>query len=99
VKCRKPDNGNCKCDECEFERKNGRQPPHFDMKLWACADCGCTDVQVMVWTHANNPTTTYGEVEHGEAYFCPQCEDAKSRLDEVDKPKPFKPTIDTERHK
>lgn len=64
--------------------------------LNACPECGCTDVEVSAWVHANTNELSESEGPTDQAW-CPQCEAsglesvcATRFLDLVDDPKPFK---------
>ena len=65
--------------------------------LYACPECGCTDVEVTAWINVNTSEIS-GSDGPLETAWCPQCEHAgresdigKGRhLETVDNPKPFK---------
>lgn len=56
-----------------LERNHVDRTPNRKTKLWACADCGCTDVHQTAWIEVNTGLNT-GEEGPLDAYFCPQCE-------------------------
>ena len=41
--------------------------------LYACPECGCTDIETSAWIHVNTGTNTEGEGPSSYD-FCPQCE-------------------------
>lgn len=64
-------------------------------QYYACPHCGCTDIQLQVWQHANS-----GEVydEAGGYNWCPRCEDKTGDgevgyMVMVDKPDPHRPPL------
>lgn len=58
-------------------RPDPNDPP---ADLYACEDCGCTDVRVMAWTHANTGAVVGGDVGGDDSYWCPRCDASKSSL-------------------
>jgi hypothetical protein len=66
-----------------------KRPPKT---LWACAECGCTDVRVQCWVDAN----TDAVLDSCDSYhWCPQCEEngdggEQHSLVQTDTLKPYK---------
>ncbi len=56
--------------------------------LLACAACGCTDVEVDAWVHANTGEVIDDEGPHGEEW-CPRCGANDLGLAEVTEPDPY----------
>lgn len=54
--------------------------------MWACDECGCTDVEESVWCNLNTGEKT-GEVS--DDIFCPQCEDETKCSRILTAPKPY----------
>lgn len=53
--------------------------------VWACAACGCTDVEVEAWATSNGGRAVgVGHEGPGGAQWCPTCETHDADLVEVD---------------
>ena len=59
------------------------------MMLWACAQCGCTDVQETAWIEMNGGMLL-GDEGPTEQHWCPQCEEDDVPVDEIEtEPRPY----------
>lgn len=62
----------------------------IEKTLFACPDCGCTDVQITAWIEPNTQTIVNGE-SPAEYAFCPQCQNADLRDRDLVETKQLKP--------
>ena len=70
------------------DAENATQDPNGE-KLWACQECGCTDVQEPAWIEMNTGELT-GDEAPTDRHYCPQCGDGEAEVDQTaDEPKPF----------
>lgn len=59
--------------------------------LWACEECGCTDVQEPAWIVMNTAELT-GDEPPTDRHYCPQCDDGEAHVNQdAAKPKPYDP--------
>lgn len=68
----------------------GAQPPYD-----ACPECGCTDIEIAAWVHANTDEIIScgcdGPCE--DWVWCPQCEQTDQRTQQVTALKPYDPDV------
>ena len=52
-----------------------------ELEWWYCPDCGCTDVEIVGWIHANTGEVCSKANAPHECAHCPQCADLYGDVD------------------